>query len=85
MNGVFVFEDIIDKEKVRKKMKQSVRQGKSDKAPGWFKSYVDTQEKFNKQLNNRLDQCDAGETLFRKEVREASLSKKNLINIYLLD
>ncbi|GMO15029.1 MAG: hypothetical protein Ta2E_05680 [Mycoplasmoidaceae bacterium] len=70
MNGVFVFEDIIDKEKVRKKMKQTTREGNSNKAPVWFKSYVDTQEKFNKQLNDRLDQRDLDETLFRKELNE---------------
>ncbi|GMO14094.1 MAG: hypothetical protein Ta2E_04170 [Mycoplasmoidaceae bacterium] len=48
INGVFIFEDIIDKEKVRKKMKQSTRQGKSNKAPGWFGVFA-------KQLNGRLD------------------------------
>ncbi|GMO13828.1 MAG: hypothetical protein Ta2E_03620 [Mycoplasmoidaceae bacterium] len=83
INEVFVFEDIIDKEKVRKKMKQTTREGNSNKAPGWFKSYVDTQEKFNKQLNERLDKRDADETLFRKEVRDG-FAKQEKFNQHIL-
>ncbi|GMO16808.1 MAG: hypothetical protein Ta2E_08100 [Mycoplasmoidaceae bacterium] len=51
---IFEYENIIDKEKVRKKMKQSVSQEKSNKAPGWFKEYA-------KQLNERLDESDRKE------------------------
>ncbi|GMO13823.1 MAG: hypothetical protein Ta2E_03610 [Mycoplasmoidaceae bacterium] len=75
-----MFEDIIDKEKVRKKMKQTTREGNSNKAPGWFKSYVDAQKKFNKQLNDRLDKRDADEVNYRKEIQMNIIGIKDYID-----
>ncbi|GMO13819.1 MAG: hypothetical protein Ta2E_03600 [Mycoplasmoidaceae bacterium] len=53
---IFEYENIIDKEKVHRKMKQNVRQTNSNKAPGWFTEWV---------YENKKE-----ETLFRKEVRD---------------
>ncbi|GMO13960.1 MAG: hypothetical protein Ta2E_03920 [Mycoplasmoidaceae bacterium] len=65
----FEFENIIDKEKGHKKMKQSVRQEKSNKAPGWFTEWVHE----NKEE----------EALFRKEVRNG-FAKQEKFNANIL-
>ncbi|GMO17024.1 MAG: hypothetical protein Ta2E_08320 [Mycoplasmoidaceae bacterium] len=83
INGVFVFEDIIDKEKVHKKMKQSVSQEKSNKAPGWFTEWAREnkkeemlyreqehikQEKFNESILVRLDRIENDVSDIKKDV-----------------
>ncbi|GMO16575.1 MAG: hypothetical protein Ta2E_07900 [Mycoplasmoidaceae bacterium] len=54
----FEFDNIIDREKVHKKMKQNVRQKNSTKAPEWFMAYADKQEKFNENILARLDRIE---------------------------
>ncbi|GMO13372.1 MAG: hypothetical protein Ta2E_02670 [Mycoplasmoidaceae bacterium] len=51
----FEFENIIDKEKPRKKMKHVQKQRNSNNAPGWFKEYTKQQYEFNEQQNKRWD------------------------------
>ncbi|GMO22412.1 MAG: hypothetical protein Ta2E_12710 [Mycoplasmoidaceae bacterium] len=76
IKGVFMFENIIDNEKVRKKMKQSVRQQNSNKAPRWFKI-------FEKQLTERLDQRDTEEALYRRK-EDTRWEKQEKFNEYIL-
>ncbi|GMO14641.1 MAG: hypothetical protein Ta2E_05110 [Mycoplasmoidaceae bacterium] len=68
---IFEYENIIDKEKVHKKMKQSVRQGKSDKAPGWFTEWVHENKKeetlYRKEQNRKEDERWAKQYAFNEQ------------------
>ncbi|GMO14089.1 MAG: hypothetical protein Ta2E_04160 [Mycoplasmoidaceae bacterium] len=64
----FEFENIIDKEKVRKKMKQSTRQGKSDKAPVWFEEYAKKQERFNEHILIEIKEIKKDVSDIKKDV-----------------
>ncbi|GMO14084.1 MAG: hypothetical protein Ta2E_04150 [Mycoplasmoidaceae bacterium] len=89
INGVFVFEDIIDKEKVRKKMKQSTRQEKSNTAPIWFVVYAEQerikQEKFKDDIFVRFDKIEKDISGLKKDVavlkKDVNCLKKDVHDI----
>ncbi|GMO13254.1 MAG: hypothetical protein Ta2E_02210 [Mycoplasmoidaceae bacterium] len=79
INGIFMFEDIIDKEKVRKKMKQTTRQEKSNKAPGWFTEWAREnkkeederwakQEKFNEHILSEIKEIKKDVCVLKEKV-----------------
>ncbi|GMO17261.1 MAG: hypothetical protein Ta2E_08550 [Mycoplasmoidaceae bacterium] len=71
---LFEFENIIDKEKVHRKMKHTIRQKNSNNAPGWFTEWVHENKKeemlYREQEQVKQEKRDADEMLFRKEVRD---------------
>ncbi|GMO16045.1 MAG: hypothetical protein Ta2E_07180 [Mycoplasmoidaceae bacterium] len=90
---IFEYENIIDKEKEHKKMKQITSKTNSSKAPGWFKMYADKQEKFNEDIFNEIrgikkDVCELKEKVdilekdinnLRKDVHDIKEDIDNIV------
>ncbi|GMO16058.1 MAG: hypothetical protein Ta2E_07200 [Mycoplasmoidaceae bacterium] len=91
---IFEYENIIDKEKEHKKMKQITSKTNSSKAPGWFAEWVYEnkkeemlyreqehikQEKFKEDIFDRLDRIEKDVNNLKKDVRDIKEDVNNIV------